>query len=475
MKELAKYSANTGNLCHALAVAYLLAITAGLITSAAFHPLHLWPAMPIGLLLLLKLNKSEGFKARILLNFLFGISFQIITLYWVGTYVGSFAWIALVLMQATFLILLSFTNGAIAFAAAWIAYEFVLRSFPFGGFGWSRVGYALTESPLNYLYPRISIVGVAFLVMVSLALLLEKRLKALLILIPVYLLLGLIPVSVTDTGNLKVGLVQGGQNLKLDNTFENSEGAIGKHFLATKKIKSGSVDLVIWPENAVMHDPLVRKPTKENFATEVARLRAPILVNANLSNGTNGSVIIGDGLNQSYSKRYLTPFGEFIPFRSIVEKISDKANLVSGYIPGEKPYLFNYGTKTFRTLICYELLSDKQARKEMADADFIVVQTNNATYYQTWQLDQELAIAQARSAETSRQSAYVSTTGGTSLIDEKGRIISSIPKYSNQVLVGEIQTRKGVTPATKYGSTLEVVLVILWLLFLYKSRRTFRR
>jgi apolipoprotein N-acyltransferase len=111
----------------------------------------------------------------------------------------------------------------------------------------------------------------------------------------------------------------------------------------------------------------------------------------------------------------------------------------------------------------------------MADVDFIVVQTNNATYYQTWQLDQELAIAKARSAETSRQSVYVSTTGGTSLLDENGRTFSSIPKYTNQVLVGALQTRKGVTPASKYGSALELVFILAWLFFLYKSRRTFRR
>ena len=190
----------------------------------------------------------------------------------------------------------------------------------------------------------------------------SKRFKALIALIPIYFILSLIPVSVANTGSIKVGLVQGGQNLKLDNTFENAEGAIDKHFLATQKIQTGTVDLVIWPENAVMHDPLVRKSTKERFNAEVERIKAPILVNANLSDGTNGSLIIGDDLNQSYSKRYLTPFGEFIPLRSIVEKISDKADLVSGYKPGEKPYLFKIGSKTFRTLICYELLSDKIGR-----------------------------------------------------------------------------------------------------------------
>ena len=93
-----------------------MAFAAGLITSAAFHPLHFWPAMPVGLYLLLWLNQREQLKRRIAINFIFGIAFQLITIYWVGTYVGSFAWIALVLLQATFLILLSFTNGALSFA-----------------------------------------------------------------------------------------------------------------------------------------------------------------------------------------------------------------------------------------------------------------------------------------------------------------------------------------------------------------------
>jgi apolipoprotein N-acyltransferase len=262
----------------------------------------------------------------------------------------------------------------------------------------------------------------------------------------------------------------------MDNTFENAEAAVSKHFEATRKIPERSVDIVLWPENAVMHDPIVRQTTNETFISEVNRIKAPILVNANLIDGTNGSVLLGDESDQRYSKRYLTPFGEFIPFRSIVERINDKAKKVSGYVPGQEPYLFKIDKGNFRTLICYELLSDKQARTEMADADFIVTQTNNATYFKTWQLEQELAIAKARSAETSRHSAYVSTTGGTSLIDEDGRVFNEVPKYQNQVLLGEITTRTGSTPASKYGNYLEFVILGLWLaLVIYRlsSKRSF--
>jgi apolipoprotein N-acyltransferase len=457
-------------------VIYLGAALSGLLASAAFEPFSFWPALFIGIGGLYVLNKKSSLKQKIKLNLIFGIAYQIYSLYWIGTYVGWYAWLALVLMQATFFIALSFTAGPVAFAASWVLFEFILRSFPFGGFGWSRIGFALTETPFNYLYPRVGIVGVAFLVVLAITLTIEYRLKGALISIGSLLVLALIPVGVRDSNELKVALVQGGQIEKMDNTFENAEAAIAKHFLATSKIPAGSVDLVLWPENAVMHDPLVRRNTNQTFISEAKRISAPILVNANLNDGTNGSVLLGDDLDQRYSKRYLTPFGEFIPFRSIVERINDKAKRVSGYIPGTEPYLFTTDKGNFRTLICYELLSDKQARTEMADSDFIVTQTNNATYFETWQLEQELAIAKARSAETSRHSAYVSTTGGTSLIDEDGSVFKEIPKYQNQVLIGEVTTRVGSTPATKYGSYLELIVLTLWLvLLIYRqaSKRPF--
>jgi apolipoprotein N-acyltransferase len=450
------------------------AALAGLIASAAFHPISFWPAILVGIGWLYSLNRGQTIKRRVAINLVFGFGYQIYSLYWVGTYVGWYAWLALVVMQASFFMVLSFATGALAFACSWIAFEFILRTFPFGGFGWSRIGFALTDSPLNYLYPRIGIVGIAFVVVLAVTLLIDRKFKRAITAGVFLLALSFIPVPVKDSGDIKVALIQGGQSEKLDNTFENAEAAITKHFVATKKVPSESVDLVIWPENAVMHDPFIRRATREAFKAEVERIKAPILVNANLKDGTNGSVLLGDSDNQSYSKRYLTPFGEFIPFRSLVEKINSKAKKVSGYVPGAEPYLFRTENGTFRTLICYELLSDKQARTEMADADFIVTQTNNATYFQTWQLEQELAIAKARSAETSRHSAYVSTTGGTSLIDERGQIEKTIPKYENQILIGNVNTRTGSTPATKYGSLIEYLILALGLTLLI-SRRTFRR
>ncbi|MFM2103144.1 MAG: hypothetical protein RL740_231, partial [Actinomycetota bacterium] len=281
---------------------YLWAALSGLIASAAFEPISFWPALFLGIGGLYLLNKRASLKQKIKVNLLFGIAFQIYSLYWIGTYVGWYAWLALVLMQATFLIVLSFTSGPIAFAASWVLFEFILRSFPFGGFGWSRIGFALTETPLNYLYPRIGIVGVAFLAVLAVTLIIDYRAKGAVISIVSLLVMALIPVNVKDGRDVRVALVQGGQTEKMDNTFENAEAAISKHFAATRKIPAGSVDIVLWPENAVMHDPFVRQTTNQTFISEAKRINAPILVNANLKDGTNGTVLLGDGLDQRYSK-----------------------------------------------------------------------------------------------------------------------------------------------------------------------------
>lgn len=468
-------------------MAYLVAAISGLVTSAGFHPIGFWPAIifGIGTLSYLNISRNYSLKSRLKLNFIFGLFFQIFSLLWIGTYVGAFAWVALVLMQATFFLVLSFALRPITFALSWVGLEFILRSFPFGGFGWSRIGFALTESPFNFLYPRVSVVGVAFLAVLLSSWVANRvrkmrwqsptllMLRSLIMILPLASII-LIPVGVSEKSSLKVALVQGGQEEKLDNTFENANSALAKHFVATEKIPAKSVDLVIWPENAIMHDPTINSSTKAKLAQEISRIDAPILVNANLSDGTNGSLLLGAGPIQSYSKRYLTPFGEFMPFRPIVEKITDKAKLVNDYLPGNDPHLFQTKKGNFRTLICYELLSDKQARQEMSDSDFIVTQTNNATYFKTWQLEQELAIAQARSAETSRNSAYVSTTGVTAIIDERGRITNSIPKYRNEILVDQVKTREGATWATKFGGHLETGLLLLWLpLLLIERRRGF--
>ena len=89
--------------------------------------------------------------------------------------------------------------------------------------------------------------------------------------------------------------------------------------------------------------------------------------------------------------------------------------------------------------------------------DFLVIQTNNATFGDTAQLDQQLNIARVRAVESGRGVAYVSTTGITSFIDANGRVTNSLEKFEPGTLIKEITTISGQTNAQKIGFLVESI------------------
>jgi apolipoprotein N-acyltransferase len=174
-------------------------------------------------------------------------------------------------------------------------------------------------------------------------------------------------------------------------------------------------------------------------------------------------------LTQIYTKRYLTPFGEYIPARSIAEAVSPYAKEVRDFKGGTKEVIFGIKNATFNTLICYEILDDRLI-SEMR-SNFVVVQTNNATFGDTQQLEQQLNIARVRSLELSRPIAYVSTTGITSFIDSQGRIDKAVDKFDTDALTGSIQLVEGQTLAQRFSKYIEPFSLFLLFLIVVKRVR----
>ncbi|MGI9195814.1 MAG: apolipoprotein N-acyltransferase, partial [Candidatus Nanopelagicus sp.] len=284
----------------------------------------------------------------------------------------------------------------------------------------------------------------------------------------------LIPVNTQIKDHVSIALVQGGVvNLGLD--FNSKPQEVFKRHLdqSLSSIAPNEVNLIIWPENSVDVD-VNKNPNVNNSIRNLSMLlNTPLLIGAvtkSAEGPKNQSILYNYDKEQIYTKRYLTPFGEYLPLRSVARKLSKYANQITDFKAGLQNVVFEVDDKKFNTLICYELINDSFVSE--AKNDFLVVQTNNATFGDTNQLDQQLNIARVRALESYRNIAYVSTTGTTSVISSKGRILQSLEKFKPATLKSNIVAVQGLTVRQSFGYLVEpFAAIILICLVVARVRR----
>jgi apolipoprotein N-acyltransferase len=455
---------------------YLYAGLAGLISSTAFAPLSFWPSAFIGLTVWYFLLIESNLRGRIYISYVFGLGILLPVQHWTGIYVGNLPWLILCFAQALIFTFPAFFVGKklksnqLAFACSFVAVELLLRTIPFTGFGWSRLSFTQVDGPLQYLYSSGGAVLVAFLIALISS---SKSLINLAIISLVIAGLSFLPRIETTSGKSSVALVQGGV-VKLGLDFNSKPREVFLRHLnqTSDSVKVGQVDLVIWPENAVDIDINTNDDVKKLISDKSAFLATPILVGGVTRSGENflnQSSLFDSDIKQIYSKRYLTPFGEYLPLSAVANRISKFASNITDFKAGEQDTKFLIDGATFQTLICYELVND--SFRNQIDSNFLVIQTNNATFGNTAQLDQQLNIARVRAIETGRYISYVSTTGITSLIDNRGKVLKQLPKFEPATLFAEVNHVEDKTITQSFGKYLEYVAgAFLLLIFLNRKR-----
>ena len=441
----------------------LVYVVAGLISSTAFSPFEFWFSAFIGLFLWFFILDKSTRRVRLVGSYLFGLALLLSTQSWTGIYVGNFPWLALCFMQALFFLIPGFffpiknRYRPFIFAGSYVLVELLMRTIPFTGFGWSRLSYTQTEAPISSLYSLGGVVLVAWTIAFFVAL---RSLPLAVVTFSLVFLSTFAPESIRSNGEIKIALVQGGvTELGLEFNSKPRE-VFFRHLDQTQKLKD-KVDLIIWPENSVDIDINTNRDIYQQIVEQSKAKNTPILVGGVTKADIglrNQSMLFSPELSQIYTKRYLTPFGEYLPIRSVATKFSPYADDITDFVAGNEDKVFRLGSKSFQVLICYEVIND--SFRDQIESDFIVVQTNNATFGDTPQLDQELVIAKVRAMETGRSIAYVSTTGVTSFISSNGNIISELNKFDKATLIGQIELVTGSTITQRIGFVMEPIIVI---------------
>ena len=358
--------------------------------------------------------------------FLFALTFNLVSLHWASTFVGSTPWIILAVGLSLFYLPLALIGrwGIASYPLIFIILEEVRNHFPFGGFGWARLAYSQPDSPFSQIASRggaIALSAITVSIGAFIFFVCHAKIKPILLL-PFFLLL--IPNNISTVGTTSALLIQGNvPELGLDFNSRAKE-VFNNHVVETKKglADNGRIDFIVWPENSVDVDPF----TNADVFAQLETFEQPLIIGAIVRKDgklLNTSILWGDTNQEIYVKQHLTPFGEYIPLRSIASKISPLVNRVNDFSPGAEGMVFDIGAARVAPVICFELIDDQILHAAAKSSNLFVVQTNSATFGESPESAQQLSITRVRAIEHSRNVLSVSTTGYSAVIDYKGKVV----------------------------------------------------
>jgi apolipoprotein N-acyltransferase len=428
----------------------------------------------------------RGLRARIawLPGLVFGLAFQYVLLFWMRA-VGVDAWLALASVEAAFLGLLGSATAVLVrhrwwplwVAAGWVAVEVWRSGWPFSGMPWGRLAFAVVDTPVADALPWVGSVGVSLLLALSGTLLAwlavardrERRWAAgaLVGLVAVVALPVAVPWEADATGELTVAAVQGdvpgnGDDILYD-FRQVTQNQVDVTVQLARDVEAGAVerpDFVLWPENSTAIDPFRDAQTNAGIRAASAAIGVPIMVGAIVDAGPEHVLnqgIVWDpvtGAGDRYTKRHPVPFGEYIPAREFfTRQFGRLAEIPRDMLSGTRETPLRVDGTEVADAICFDVAYDDGIYAQVSrGAELLTVQTSNATFIHTDQIDQQFAITRLRAIETGRWLAVASTNGVSGIIDPDGDVVASAAPRTQRVLVERVGLVDAVTPAVRLGA-----------------------
>ncbi len=463
-----------------------IALAAGALSSLAMAPFNAWPVLLITFPVMVWLidgagaGRWRGVPAAAMAGWWFGLGYFVPGLYWIGyaflVDASTFAWLmpfAVLGLPAYLALFTAFgfalarliwtrdASRVLALAAALTLSEW-LRGHVLTGFPWNTLGYALTE-PLA-LAQTASLIGLWGLTFLSVAIFASP---AVLIdgtsrgrrpwIAPILALLVLVAMAIfgtvrltlhptTDVAKVKLRIMQ--PNLQQDVRFNYAAKAqVMQKYLTLSDRSSGphstgvrDASILIWPESAF---PFFL--TREGDAmAQIADLlpkgtvlitgsvRAPDLPpGMRITRAYNSIYVIDhDGSVLSvYDKLHLVPFGEYLPFQNLMEKLGfvQLTKVQGGFIPGDRRRTMDIPhAPRALPLICYEAIFPGDVATRDDRPGWIVNLTNDGWFGISTGPYQHLQQVRLRAIEEGLPVVRAANTGISAVIDPLGRIVARL-------------------------------------------------
>ena len=294
-------------------------------------------------------------------------------------------------------------------------------------------------------------------------------------------LVGFLEYSAASAKSISLAAVQGNTPSVGLEFNGRAKAVFNLHLETTRKLVREKYDAIVWPENAIDIDPRNYPEVSDSIKSLVQDLETPLIAGVVLTeNGApaNASVLYGEtgDVKSTYIKRYLTPFGEYMPLRNLAEIVSPYAASVIDFKSGVELAVHNISGYAIAPIICYEIINDGIVRQAAINSSALIVQTNSATFANTPESAQQLAITRIRAVEHSREILSVSTVGISAFIDNNGVVKSESAENVSTLLVGDLKISEAKTVADRLGGVAPLLVLIAALfLTLFSGRRKIER
>ena len=498
-----------------------LAFTAGAASALAQAPTHLWPILfltfPLLVWLIDSMPADRRRAARLCAQtgWWFGFGYFTLGLYWIGhaflVDAQTFGWLLpiavtglpayLAVFPALGLALANvvWTRGPariLALAATLTASEW-LRGHLLTGFPWNAFGYALT-SPLE-LAQSASLVGIwgmtfiAIAIFASPATLIDNRsntaqpwlpLACGLFALAAMAVFGAWRLAATPTAfvnGVELRIVQ--PNLQQDEKFNYSAKAqvmdlylrLSSGASAARPGGLSGVTHLIWPESAFPFY-LTREP---DALAQIASLLSPgtVLITgadrseeggaAGSASETHTSVYVIDhrgSVLARYDKVHLVPFGEFLPFQDLLERLglTQLTKVEGGISAGEGRRRMEVpGAPSMLALICYEIIFPGEAVPSGERPGWLLNVSNDGWFGISTGPYQHFQQARVRAIEEGLPVVRAANTGISAVIDPLGRVVRSLPLGIEGVLDARLPAAASPTPYVRLRNSVAGLMVLI--------------
>lgn len=270
-----------------------------------------------------------------------------------------------------------------------------------------------------------------------------------------------------------VALVQGNIPGAVKWSGKAEEAVLGKFLLLSQQAVDRGARFILWPETST------GSYLRQNLAARV-RLQGWVdssgvavlagypdyrFLDATRYLAWNAAGVFWPrtGLGPQYAKIHLVPFGERMPFQSVVPALGGLEMGQAEWTPGTDPTPLPTPLGPAGVLVCFESIFTDPARQEvLRGATWLVNVTNDEWFGRSAALKQHAAMAVFRAVEHRVPVARCANTGLTFFIDPYGRVLDPLPVFEDAVAVAPLPGGGGErTPFTRAGDVAGPAIAIV--------------